>query len=348
MTPTARNAPTSTYRASSGDILDSPHLIVESERPLGAVDSLIGDLPQCDAQGPAVPDDFFAQVQTRVEDPTTGDLGEPSPPTTGSGTTSILGASSGDCSGGGHRADVAPGPVAPAISCPPDPTMLGPAPSASPSDGWAALRLVAEMYEDAQKSRIGCENRVRSSTVDPDITAASLAALENAEKELKKALRNQYRRTVPQPIRQWQADTRGIGEHLLARLLGIIGHPIIARPHHWEGEGTDRVLIEDEPFARNVAKLWAYCGHGDPTRKRTKGMTADQAAALGNPRAKMIVHLLAESCIKSANPDYRLIYDQRRAVTETDRPDWTKGHRHNDALHIMGKEILRDLWRSAR
>jgi hypothetical protein len=77
-------------------------------------------------------------------------------------------------------------------------------------------------------------------------------------------------------------------------------------------------------------------------------MTAAEAAGLGNPRAKMIVHLLAESVIKQSNVDYRLVYDTRRGLTEASHPDWTKGHSHNDALHIVGKEILRDLWRSAQ
>lgn len=240
---------------------------------------------------------------------------------------------------------------APGIPCPPDQTNLLPFPQVGPSGGWAALRLLAEMYEDAQRSRIGCENRVRSATVDPDLTAASLDALCRAEHELKKALQAQYKRTVPAPIQAWAKETRGIGKtspHMLARLLGVIGHPVIATPHRWEGEGSDRVLVADPPFARNVAKLWAYCGHGDPNRKRAKGMTAPEAARLGNPRAKMLTHLLAEAVIKSANPDYRIVYDTRRETTAVTHPDWSKGHSHNDALHLVGKEILRDLWTAAR
>lgn len=256
-----------------------------------------------------------------------------------------------DTSAGGHASpDVQQGP-APGIPCPPDPAMMGSTPGSGSPGGWAALRLLAEMYEDAQRSRIGCENRVRSATVDPDLTAASLDALGRAEHELKKALQAQYKRTVPAPIQAWAKQTRGIGKtspHMLARLLGVIGHPVIATPHHWEGEGSDRVLVADPQFARNVAKLWAYCGHGDPNRKRAKGMTAPEAARLGNPRAKMLTHLLAEAVIKSSNPDYRIVYDARRETTAVTHPDWSKGHSHNDALHLVGKEILRDLWTAAR
>lgn len=256
-----------------------------------------------------------------------------------------------DTSAGGRAPSEAHRDSAPGMPCPPDPTSAVSTPNEAASGGWAALRLLAEMYEDAQRSRIGCENRVRSATVDPDLTAASLDALARAEHELKKALQAQYKRTVPAPIQAWAKDTRGIGKtspHMLARLLGVIGHPVIATPHHWEGEGSDRVLVADPPFARNVAKLWAYCGHGDPNRKRAKGMTAPEAARLGNPRAKMLTHLLAEAVIKSSNPDYRIVYDTRRETTAVTHPDWSKGHSHNDALHLVGKEILRDLWTAAR
>lgn len=254
-----------------------------------------------------------------------------------------------DTSAGGRRTVDTHTPSAPGVPVPPDPAIVEATPGNGSPGGWDALRLFAEMYEDAQKARIGCENRVRSATVDEDLTAALLAALGNAENELKKALAKQYKRTVPAPIQEWAKQTKGIGKtspHLLARLLGVIGHPVLATPHHWEGEGTDRVLVADPPFLRNVAKLWAYCGHGDPSRKRAKGMSAAQAASLGNPRAKMIVHLLAESVVKQKNEDYRLVYDTRREATAVTHPDWSKGHSHNDALHIVAKEILRDLWRA--
>ena len=294
---------------------------------------LTGDRPSCEAQRSCAPGDIL--------DPD-GQQHAANQPSRAAGV---------DTSAGGRsRSDTEEG-LAPGIPCPPDPTDPGAIPMRDPSGGWAALRLLAEMYEDAQRSRIGCENRVRSATVDPDLTAASLDALARAEHELKKALQAQYKRTVPAPIQAWAKETRGIGKttpHMLARLLGVIGHPVIATPHHWEGEGSDRVLVADPPFARNVAKLWAYCGHGDPNRKRAKGMTAPEAARLGNPRAKMLTHLLAEAVIKSANPDYRIVYDARRETTAVTHPDWSKGHSHNDALHLVGKEILRDLWTAAR
>lgn len=258
----------------------------------------------------------------------------------------------------------------------PEPTPWAAAPA------WHELRVFAELYADVQQTRIACANRAERGGLDPMVLASQLAGLKDSEHQLGLALVRCYRRVVPAPIREWQKATPGIGEHLLARLLGAIGDPRWATPYHWEspdGAGSipesisdapRRVLVADPPFERNVAKLWAYCGHGDPTRRRRKGMTAEDGAALGNPRAKMLVHLLAEAAMKcvgsdaqspaepSVNPrpsrarsPYRDAYEQGR-VTYVDRLDddgkpWTPAHQHAAALRLVGKEILRDLWLAA-
>ena len=134
------------------------------------------------------------------------------------------------------------------------------------------------------------------------------------EKKVQLVLVREYRRVVPEPVRDWQKETRGIGEHLLARLLGHIGHPQQTVKHHWEGEGKDRVLVVDGPYRRRVSDLWSYCGHGDPKRRRARGMSAEETAALGNPIAKSLVHLLAESCVKQVTIEARPAEEGKRAV----------------------------------
>lgn len=168
----------------------------------------------------------------------------------------------------------------------------------TPADGFLQLRVWSEMFEDAQRARIACTNRAERGGVDPTIYTDQLAALADAEHKIALAMRKSFRRVAPD-LHAWMLDTPGVGEHLLARLLGCVGHPRHATPYHWEGEGSKRVLIADEPYERTVGQFWSYCGHGDPSRKKRKGMTAEEAFALGNPRAKMIVHLLAESCMKN-------------------------------------------------
>jgi hypothetical protein len=97
--------------------------------------------------------------------------------------------------------------------------------------------------------------------------------------------------------------------------------------------------------------------------KRARGQKANWST-----KAKTKAYLIAESCAKQlikpcAKADetkwaihvdgctcsvYRVVYDIRRAHTAGTRPDWTDGHSHNDALRVVSKAILRDLWRAAR
>lgn len=247
---------------------------------------------------------------------------------------------------------------------------------------YTELRLIAENYTASQKTRLANEGRIRSSAVDPDITGP-LLELDKATEELQaKALRKTFRATVPTEIRNWQKTNSGIGEHLLARLLGVIGDPYLAQRRYWREGDTEagehkRVLVQGEPFARKVYNLYAYCGHGDPTRRKFKGMTQQEAMALGSPDAKMLVHLLAESCMKQVRKDpvtgepmstskYRDVYDDARERYADKLHDdvcvrcgpsgkpaqpgspWSLKHQHMAALRKVGKAILKDLWIAAR
>ena len=246
-------------------------------------------------------------------------------------------------------------------------TTAGTQPTIPPSSWWLELRTWCDLFEDAQQSRIAAENRARATGV-PDIYNAYLSSIRAAEHECELAMWACYRRVAPRPLIRWQKDTPGIGQHLLARLLGHIGHPVIAIPHHWEGTGANRTLVADTPFIRRVSDLWSYCGHGDPARRKQKGMTADEAASLGKPSAKMLVHLLAEGTMKCIGSEtrrrspYRDVYDRRRLLTvervhtapcvrcgpsgkpAAEGSPWSAAHQHTDALRIVGKEILRDMW----
>jgi hypothetical protein len=258
----------------------------------------------------------------------------------------------------------------------PDPTPIGVAP-----DPYAVLRLFAECYEDAQRHRIALGNRLHAMGAAAEALTPAYDHAVAAEKVLALGMRKAMRRAVLPTVLAWIKDTPGLGEHLMARLLGCIGDPATAYPKHWEGEGASRHLVDDEPHARTVSQLWSYCGVGDPARKKAKGMTADDAMALGNPNAKMIVRLIAEACMKCAGsaaqvatPEvnapactdptddaeevappagptrrrspYRNTYDEARAHY-LGRAEWTPAHQHAAALRKTGKAVLRDLWRVA-
>lgn len=323
---------------------------------------------------------------------------------------------------------------------------------AAPSDEYRALRILAEMLWDAQKTRIGMSNRAERADVVPEIYKPHIENMAEIEHKLALALRKQYRITVAPRIRTWQQESPGIGEHLLARLLGCIGDPVLATPQHWEGTGkssgggygcndtqtgvavtgeetdgghslsdnqirgaasqksddshhlcdvhrpcavvgsqtgsetqdctaTDeapshanrdtqprtagRHLVADEPYQRMVSQLWAYCGVGDPERKRHAGMDKDEALACGKPLAKSLCRLLAESCVKVNRGPYREVYDLARIRYATrlhkkpcvrcgpsgkpaaEGSPWSAAHQHGAALRLVSKEILKDLWLNA-
>jgi hypothetical protein len=213
---------------------------------------------------------------------------------------------------------------------------------------------MAETFSDLQRARISVGNRLGSSQVDQEMTAPILERAQLAEDGAALVMRRTFRGAVPH-IAAWVKATKGLGEHLMARLIGAIGDPAIASPMRWTEEppedhvcdpkrcGEGRHLVSLPSYRRTVSQLWSYCGHGDPTRKRRKGMTQEEACAGGSPHAKMIVHLMAECCMKCADSPYRAIYDMAR-ITYQSREGWSLGHQHNAALRKVGKEILRDLW----
>lgn len=236
---------------------------------------------------------------------------------------------------------------------------------ASAAAGFLDLRIWAETFNDAQQHRIAMVNRMERGGIDADLLAVHRQMLEADEHAFRLAMTRSYRAVIREhmpAVEEWQKTHYGIGEPLLARLLGHLGHPVYATPYRWMDEAPDghvcieercgkRHLVAFEPFARTPGQLWQYCGHGAPGKRR-QGMTQDDALALGNPKCKMLTHLLAESAMK-VNPErtvkaslkYRHIYDERKASTG-DR-EWTDGHRHADALRIVGKNILLDLWKAA-
>jgi hypothetical protein len=288
-------------------------------------------------------------------------------------------------------------------------------------EGYLRLRLLAETFWDLQKCRQSIDNRLRRAPVDVLGLLEQRDSLLATEQETGKRLDKLFVQIASPGIRQWQQAHQGMGEHLVARLLGHLGHPCHAFPSHWEGQGDKRKLIHDDPYARSVGQLWQYAGHGGPSRRR-KGMSADEVAGSGNPQVKMLAHLLAEAAIKEPGRDkacwqpmeqsepipsttaspsrskarakpterptgrtpvgaegqttsedqptpalaprwhYRSVYEERRRITldrthlepcppcgPSGKPaqpgtPWSDMHKHMDALRIVGKEILRDLW----
>lgn len=228
------------------------------------------------------------------------------------------------------------------------------------------LALAADVLDDAEKTRISNENRLRQLTRSeadsdgeergfgldlshPDV--ARLAALVDALKQIEhQAGLNLSRLLRQHPLGPWMKAQKGIGEKQGARLLAVIGDPYI------NGQ-------TGEP--RTVSQLWAYCGHGDPTRRKFKGMTQADLFTLGSPVAKSRLWLISCAVLKAQGPLSSVYYDRKAATVGREHArdcvrcgpsgkpalagsPWSDAHRHADALRVTGKHILRDLWLEAR
>lgn len=228
------------------------------------------------------------------------------------------------------------------------------------------LALAAEIVSDLEENRKANANRLgfltrsgedadgveRGLGMDerhPDVArlSALVGMLADAEHQ---AVLNLNRRVRQHPLGPWIKEQKGVGDKQAARLLAIVGDPYVN-------------MQTGQP--RTVSQLWSYCGHGDPSRRRSKGMSQADLFAMGSPEAKMRVWNIAASCLK-AQGHYADVYYARKAVTEgrlhandcvrcgpSGKPalagsPWSDAHRHADALRIVGKEFLRDLWLEAK
>lgn len=240
------------------------------------------------------------------------------------------------------------------------PTSTEPTPARADLD---TIKTLGALLDDLEKVRIMNGNRIGAlereygeSLPHLDVIQKQVAAAEHlAHLELVRAWRRH-------PLASWAKEYHGLGEKSIARLVAIIGDPA-ERP--------------------NVAKLWAYCGHGNPARKRAKGMSQEELFKLGNPRAKKQVWLIATALVKAG---VRKVYDDEGEVVGREAlspmgavylaarygkyadalhespcvrcgpaghpaaagSPLSNGHKHARALRKVGKDFLRDLWIASR
>jgi len=226
-------------------------------------------------------------------------------------------------------------------------------------DEWQHLTIAADQVDDLERVRIATANRLRALVEDKHLAdqpeAASVQAQLDALAEAERiAVRDLRKAMKAHPLAGFVSSIRGIGEKTVARLLGVIGDPLI-RFDPATGEVSERT----------VAQLRSYCGYGDAAAQRKeKGRQLNY-----NPEAKKRIHVIADAAIKnrcepcreaaadegwSPPPDdcrcreegrrYRVIYDEARAHEEAVGTAETDGHRHNRALRKVKKAFLKDLW----
>ena len=229
---------------------------------------------------------------------------------------------------------------------PSSPNRLAPAP-----DVLAAIRTLGRLLDDLEGLRIRNSNRIGAlereygeALPHLHLVQEHLAVTEHiAELEL-------IRQWRKHPLAPWAKGIHGAGEKLMARLLAEIGDPVHGDPKN------------ENPVERNVAKLWAYCGVGDPARIAIpKGATQEELFKRGRPGAKKAAWKLAFQFMRTPASPYRDVYLEARAKYADaihEKPcaqckgkagsPLSDGHQHARALRKVTKDFLRDLWIESR
>lgn len=229
------------------------------------------------------------------------------------------------------------------------------------------LRMWAATYDAASRNKMATDARFRELTnLQQHLPGAEdqQRYAKQQKDHARKMLFAAYQRAFP-TIYAWAVNVPGLATSSdLAWLLALTGDPRVKQPYiRLEAEpaghvccekcGPGKHLVALEETPRKVSELWSYCGHGAAIKRR-KGMTAAEALAGGNTMAKTLAHRLAEACMKMPGgttktgtvrkrSPYRDVYDAVRLKVEV-REDWTDGHKHNHAVRLTAKAILKDLW----
>lgn len=234
----------------------------------------------------------------------------------------------------------------------PTPSSPSPAGTPAPSDWLFELALASKKLDALEASRKALASLHRSlernGVLDPD----TLGEILGISKELK---RREYRPRkdieilmLDHPLAAWIEATPGIGGLGVGRLIAALGPGGVT---YNAAHGRER---------RGCGELLQFCGHGDPERSRLR---RGQKIAY-SPTAKMRTYLIAESAYRNHDGPYRAIYDAAQAKYEgavhsqpcsrcTKRGQSAAAvgsplsplHRKARALRIVGREILKDMWR---
>lgn len=202
------------------------------------------------------------------------------------------------------------------------------------------LSTWAEYLSDIEKARIAMGNRLgamQREGASERYTLRLELAHEWAQDMEKHAEEELQRNMRLHPLSGFVKEMKGVGLKQGARLIAAIGD--VTYNH---AEGRPR---------RGVAEFWAYCGFV-PGQRRRKGVQSNW-----NAEAKMRVILVASKCVemngvpdkngrRRARSPYRDVYDRARAAWEG--RDTTDKHKHNHAVRLAAKEILKDLFLYAK
>jgi hypothetical protein len=221
------------------------------------------------------------------------------------------------------------------------------------------LKQLFDGYKQIQKTRLKINNQLlatkrRTDSLD-EIDVAFINGImdevEEKEKAKEKMIASWCKSHKDVPIVKAMMSVKGVGPCIIAALLSYV----------------------DITKTRHASSLWSYAGYHKPSHRRMDkiekaieyvnfdGKTKKRWYSCGNRTLRCQLFVTAGVMIKREGP-YRDVYDRRKAQTEQSElvtetritgktgvhkvmwKDVSKGHRHGDALRVMMKHFLADLW----
>lgn len=211
--------------------------------------------------------------------------------------------------------------------------------------GKRATGIVSAFF--AGKELLGDDLEV-ASAYRSDLTAVA-AALKPLLDQEAKTIKEMVLRARDLPVAEWADGILGFGEKALAVVVGEAGdlsnypHPRMLwkrlglAPYDGAAGSTWR-----SPARRSRAldsEEWTTIGY-KPSRR------AEIHAFIGDPMSKHQLASAERSGTEFGSPKgpYGAVYVARRGKTKIDHPDWTLAHARADALRLMTKALISDLW----
>lgn len=128
---------------------------------------------------------------------------------------------------------------------------------------------------------------------------------------------------------------------------------------NWSGEAKMRAFLIAESCVKQLNKD-CRDGHVEADTQSSLAVPAQERAGQQGPDTRgmpaspqegggqVVGDTHNDAAVPCTCSPFRLKYDARKTHTQVTRPEWTDGHRHNDALRVASKEILKQLWRAAK
>jgi len=214
------------------------------------------------------------------------------------------------------------------------------------SEPFEELKALFDGYKQIQKLRMKVNNQIlaqergtdRLDEIDKQYLNKVLADIDEHEEQKGKLIKAWVKANKTMPIIKAMLSVKGVGEISVAACLTFL----------------------DVHKADHPSSFWAYAGYHRAAHERyVKNSVTDKP---GNRTLRCALYVLAGCFIKNPGCAYREVYDLRKKKTEQSEKitltrltgktgvyqvawkDVKPSHRHGDAIRVMMKAFLADLW----